>query len=53
MYQANKIFFINRYFVDQNGLYKRYISKNLMKSIFTIADIAKIPQKFKFSKDGY
>ena len=48
-----KQFFINRPFVDKNGLSNRYTSKNLLTSILTLADIAKIPPKITFSKDGY
>jgi hypothetical protein len=44
--RKTKHFFINRPFVDKNGLsYNKYTSKNLLPSIFTLADFAKIPKK--------
>jgi hypothetical protein len=39
--------------MDKKDPYNRQISKNLLTSIFTIADFEKIPPKIKFSKDGY
>jgi hypothetical protein len=46
------IFFINRPFVDKNGLSNRSTSKLLLTSIFKLEYIAKIPPKIKSSKDG-
>ncbi len=46
-----KQFFINRPFIDNNDPSNRQISKNLLTSIFTLVDFAKIPPKNKFSKD--
>jgi hypothetical protein len=45
-----KQFFINRSFVDKNGLSNRFTSKNLLTSIFTLVDIAKILPKINFQK---
>jgi hypothetical protein len=52
-WKPSKQFLINIFFVDKNGLSSRYISKILLTSISTLADIAKIPQKIKYSEDGY
>jgi hypothetical protein len=40
-----KQFFIYRPFIDKNDPSNRQISKNLLTSIFTLADFAKIPKK--------
>ena len=48
-----KQYLINRSFVNKKGLSNRYTSKNLLTFFFTLPDIAKIPGKNIFSKDGY
>jgi hypothetical protein len=45
--------FVKQIIRNKNGLSYRCISKNLLTSILTLSDMAKIPPKIIFSKDGY
>jgi hypothetical protein len=51
VYISRPNYFSNRPLVDKTV--KSRSSQNSLISIFTLADIAKIPKKSKFSKDGY